>query len=69
MRIKELPKVYITDSFLLVNIIVIIWPIIIGLFKIAACQGNNSGSSYIDGLEQDCSNSFANALELKQSCS
>ena len=25
-------------------------------------------SKYIDGLVQDCSNSFANALELLQSC-
>ena len=24
--------------------------------------------AYIDGLEQDCSNSIANALELLQSC-
>ena len=26
------------------------------------------GPNYIDGLEQDCSNSIANALKLLQSC-
>ena len=47
-----------------------IWPVrvAIGFWGAAICQRNPNMYSHIDGLQQDCSNSIANALELLQCC-
>ena len=38
------------------------------MIQASMCQPIVSKRCYIDGLEQDCSNSIANGLELMQSC-